>query len=307
MFREIFKNLEMKIVALILALMLWFHVTTERDYTEQLSLPVHYLNTPRGLVLLEEGPSRVIAAITGKGKELVKLHFLGRPYVSLDLRQARVGRNALSLSSENIVLPPRSLAQASGFLSPREVEVEFDSLVSKKVGVVARMASEPRGDLVLAGFFKVSPAQVRLTGPRSLVRPVKFLETEPVDLPEKEGTLRRNVRVVLPTERHLSCDPQTVWVEGRFVQAGSRKIEDVPLRIEGHVPTARIRVNPTSLAVTVSGVPARLAQLTAEEVEVTLAIEGLAKGVYELPPKVKLPPGISLVGIDPRAFSVEIK
>ena len=67
MWKFILKNFGFKIVAVVMALLLWFHVATEKVYEYTKSFPVEISNTPEELVLAREIPKEIQAKIQGKG------------------------------------------------------------------------------------------------------------------------------------------------------------------------------------------------------------------------------------------------
>ena len=73
MWKFILRNFGFKIVAVVMALLLWFHVATEKVYEYTKSFPVEMSNVPEGLVLAREVPKEIQVKIQGKGKELLKL------------------------------------------------------------------------------------------------------------------------------------------------------------------------------------------------------------------------------------------
>ena len=73
MWRILFQNFWFKLVAVVMALLLWFHVATDKMYDHTDSFPLEILNVPDPLILAEELPHQVSVTIRGKGKDLLKL------------------------------------------------------------------------------------------------------------------------------------------------------------------------------------------------------------------------------------------
>lgn len=82
---KIFSNLGWKLVAILLALVLWFHVATEKTYEKVFPAKIEAIGLPRNLDIetIEPGATRV--SVVGSGKQLLQLMVTGGVSVYLDL------------------------------------------------------------------------------------------------------------------------------------------------------------------------------------------------------------------------------
>jgi YbbR domain-containing protein len=98
-------NWGIKILSLFIALLVWWHVRTERTYEVSFSLPLCLRNLPSQISFVEEPPESVKVVIQGKGKDLVRLRW-GRSLEAVyDLSNATSGWKRIDLSKDNIKLP----------------------------------------------------------------------------------------------------------------------------------------------------------------------------------------------------------
>ncbi len=84
--REIFSNnIGWKIGGIVLALMLWIHLTTEKNYEGKFSAEIEYEGLPDGLYVDRIEPQAAELAIIGTGKQLAILGLTNKPRIRIDL------------------------------------------------------------------------------------------------------------------------------------------------------------------------------------------------------------------------------
>ena len=82
---KLFSNLEWKIVAILLALVLWFHVATERFYEKRFPARVEMVGLARNLEVETVNPRSTDVSVLGTGKQLLQLMFSGGLRAHIDL------------------------------------------------------------------------------------------------------------------------------------------------------------------------------------------------------------------------------
>jgi YbbR domain-containing protein len=307
MIQGMLKNLDMKAVALVLSLLIWLHVVTEKEYTQRIVLPVHYANLPRDLVLVRDPPSKIAVEVVGKGKELARFRFSPSPYAVVDLGGARSGQHRVFLSTANLVMPRGVLVQPTGLLDPSRLDLALDVFASRRVPVDVQVQAEPGGDVVIATRPRAVPGVVAVRGPKSLIAAVEKLKTEPIDVPRTAGAVSQMARVQIPEGESISSEPEYVRVEAEAIKAERRRVEGVRVRVVGVRPGARVSVQPPQISVIVSGVPQVVAGTGPGEVVATVNVGGLPPGTHRLPVSIAPPEGVAVVDVGPRTLTVEIR
>ena len=64
-------NILIKILAILLAILLWFYVVSQKDYEYELTLPVTEVDYPAGLGLVEGMPDSLSIKIFAEGQKLL--------------------------------------------------------------------------------------------------------------------------------------------------------------------------------------------------------------------------------------------
>jgi len=89
-FKELLtSNIGWKIGGIVLALMLWFHLTTEKNYEKIYTIEIEYTGLPDGLYVDKIEPPIVEIIIVGTGKQLALLDLAKKPKIRIDLSEMK--------------------------------------------------------------------------------------------------------------------------------------------------------------------------------------------------------------------------
>jgi len=132
MWRIIFQNFWYKLVALIMAMLLWFHVATDHVYETTRTFPLEIINIPPQLVLAEKPPSQVEVKIRGRGKEHLKLLLAEKKSLKIDAKLFKIGETDYLIRTQQIPIPEGLELEVTGIISPQDLKIRLDDLVEKK-------------------------------------------------------------------------------------------------------------------------------------------------------------------------------
>src|SRR5690606_4490375 len=100
-----FRNIGLKLLALLLGTLLWFAVSGHQ-IERRISVPVTYRNVPANLELTGYQTDRVIVHVRGDERVVSELTD-GSIRVTVDLAGSRTGANILTLRTSQVVAPGR--------------------------------------------------------------------------------------------------------------------------------------------------------------------------------------------------------
>lgn len=191
-YRRLFtENGGLKLVSLILAVSLWFFVTSKGKVEVSMTVPIELQNIPAGMTVVGDvlrylevrlqAQERILRDITA-GKKVVCV---------LNLGMTRTGENILRISPDDIRRPS---GVSVTHLSPYEIRVRLEPLIKKTL----RLAPVLHG-AAAAGYRVVeavpSPPRVTAEGPASVMRQLSVLRTMPLDVQGATGTLTLEPRI----------------------------------------------------------------------------------------------------------------
>lgn len=183
----------LRLLALGIALGIWFNASVEdRLVSSEKVVEANIIyNRPRGFIILNQLRS-VNVRLLGSRRAIRQLS----PYqvdVQVELPRQE-GAVTVHLDPDD-VLAPQGLEVVS--IDPPSIQVVLEEEITARVPVVPRIAGEPAGK-ARAGEPEVSPNQVLVAGPRSIVGRLESITTDPISLDGRSATFEVRVPVVSP-------------------------------------------------------------------------------------------------------------
>lgn len=168
-------------------------------------------------------------------------------------------------------------------------------LVQRQVSVIVPITGDPAPGYWVQSVA-VDPPVVTIVGTTEAVADVNNLRTEPVSVDGLTSTQVRTARLVLPDGVTVLGQPSVSVRLTIAPTVGTRTFQLAPA-VVNLAPGLRAQIDPFD--VTVSGPVPVLAATDPQAISVTVDAAGLGPGAYEVTPKVTLPPGLSLVKVQP--------
>ena len=202
------ENMGLKLVAMLLALVVYLHVYTDRPATFTMAFPVEVTDLGDSLAIVTQTPLTVSAELKGTGKQMIRLR-LGEPHLRVSLSGVSPGRFQRTLTASDLPMIGQTGLEVSRFEGPQMLELTVDRIGERDVPVAARVEGVLPEGATWAGGWSAEPPSVRVRGPRSVVARLDSVRLAPVKLDAAHDTLRI---VVAPTGVPAGCqvDPPAV-------------------------------------------------------------------------------------------------
>jgi YbbR domain-containing protein len=173
----VLKNLSLKIVALAVAVLLWWAVGHDQTVEVPLSVPVEFQHTPSDLEINSDYPFQ--ARITLRGPQrLLEAMNPSEVHAVLDLQGAGPGQRTFDLTPKQ-VSTPRNVNVVQ--IVPSQFRISFDRSARRSVPVQPRVIG-----VLLSGYeitnVATSPTHIMIAGPRRRINAIDTAITDPVDV-----------------------------------------------------------------------------------------------------------------------------
>ncbi len=291
-------HLQVKLVLLLLAGVCWFFVHTSKEMEIEFSLPLDVqLDLPSGRTLAENPPSHVQALLKGRGRNLLVFALFGTGRCVVEGGR---GGDSVPLTSKHLELEGAVDLSAIAVF-PALLRLDVDRLETRRLPVRLAGSLEPAEGFVLTSDPVLEPELVKLTGPRSVLDTLSFIETEPVDLKGRKRDVAEELDLVAPAPSVL-LDVTQVRLSATLQRRAERRFTGIPLRVED-LP-APLSVRPRSLDLTIVGGEEALASLEKERIVALLEGARLRPGQTQMPCRIILPPGFSWTNPEPPLFRI---
>jgi YbbR domain-containing protein len=177
--RRIFlENWTIKLASLMLAVTLWFYVTSRGKTELSLTVPLELRNIPQDMAVVGDVPGSIEVRLQGQERALRDVASGKKVVGTADLGSGKVGANVIHISPDDIRKPSGVLVT---HLTPFEITVRLDRLTRKTIRLRPVLTGRPAPGYRVANVA-VSPQRVTLEGPAETIGQITVLETLPVEV-----------------------------------------------------------------------------------------------------------------------------
>lgn len=298
-----FRHLGLKIVALVMATVLWFTVAGEHVVERIIRIPVELRNIPPELEVLGDPPESVDVRLRGSSATLSRL-MPGEVIAVVDLGGARPGSRLFPIAKEHVRAP---FGLEVSQVVPGTIGLELEKSARRVVPVIASLEGEPAPGFV-AGQLTVEPATVEVVGPESRVRKLSQAMTEPVNITGASENVRDVVTVGVIDAAVRLVEPHRATVIVNVMPAPvERQLSGVPVRARNIGHALRARLAPETVAVQVRGRRETVAGLSPDAIDVFVDLDGLGAGRYNLRVQVDPSQPFGVSALTPEVVDVTLR
>jgi YbbR domain-containing protein len=298
-----FRQLGLKILAIVLASVLWLTVAGEHVVERSLRVPLEFRNIPEALEIVGNPPDTVDVRLRGSSAVLSRVQS-GEIVAVIDLSSARSGSRLFHIRNDEVRAP---FGVEVSQVVPSTLPLELEKSARRRVPVVPAIEGDPAPGFVV-GRFDSDPATVEIVGPDSHVRQVAEATTEPVSVKDAKARVRDGVTIGVADSSVRLVQAQNANVTVEIWPAPvERRMPDVPVRWRNLGTGLRAQVSPQLVHVTVRGSKDPLAALRSDSIQAFVDLAGLGSGRYNLRVQVDPAESFGVVAIDPAVVSVTIK
>lgn len=295
------KNIVAKVVALVLATVLWLYVMNEQNppIETTFNAPLEIRNVAQSTIIMDapetvrvklRGPRSLVAGVMPKDI---------KPFI--DVKGLAEGRHSLKVN----VLLPASLELVE--ITPDKTSVKIDAAMQRKLAVSVRMTGIA-GTGIVVGKTAANPGQVTVQGPKSIIDAIDKVVAS-VDLTGKTKDISEDVPVIIYGRdgreiEGLLVSPPKVTVTAALSQIPDKKTVDVKTVVYGDLPTGITlhRISGTPDKVELQGDPFVLEKIEFIYTE-PINISGIDKTVTKNV-KLQLKEGVTAI---PDTISVQLE
>lgn len=193
-----------------IAATLWFFVNSRGVSEITMAIPVELKNLPEGYEIVASGTAEVRVGLKGHERLMkgIRVQDIG---VYIDISKPIEGLGKYYINKENIKVPP-SIEVTK--IDPSVVKIGIEKIAEKDVPVKPSIKGTPA-----KGFFidsvVTSPESVKVKGARSVVKNIKRVRTETIDVTGITGSIEAGVKV-LADGKNIGLSKDTVKVTIRI-------------------------------------------------------------------------------------------
>jgi hypothetical protein len=277
-------DIGLKLAALALAVFLWVNVAERRQVEVIADLPLKYTNMAPDMTFAAEVPKVARARVRGRGKFLKWR--MGDVYFAIDLSPAGAGIVTHVVSPSEVVIPPDKDIEVLEVIEPKAIRVELDTLVTRKLPPRLVFQGEMPEDKVMIGRPHVEPADVVISGAKSVIGTLASVKTEEIDIGQIAKKGKVEAKIDLSGLPFVTSDVEEITVSARVEPRKELGIPSVPVEpVSGR--GIKGKFTPDSLDIMISGAESQVDSLDPQDLHLAVDVTNLPSGQLVFTPVVR--------------------
>ncbi len=291
-------SIVIKVTAVVLAVLLWFNVVTDKSYEYELTLPINSVDLPAGLALVSQTPDSVTVKVLAHGKKLLRSDWK-KAGLRLQATRLRRGNNLLEINSETVTLIRSEDVGIIGFPNNSPVPIQLDRLDSLYKPVASKLAAICDKDYIaISSKGGVTPNQVQVIGPASFIRSIDTIYTESSIVDDIDETSTFILKLETNYAVPIRFSDDSVAVELVVDKKSERTYTAVPLMYNKSIRGKKLFVEPERIDITITGPATILDSLSVSAIQAVVLPPANQTGGFVIP-HITLPANVSLESLVP--------
>ena len=282
----------------IIAFIFWFFIKSEDTYSVTTKIPLVARNLQEQKTYKEEVPESIIVTLKGSGRAFIWLRFFDSFYEDykavLDLSRIADEYNFeldqyYKNNPEKIVLPPSLDLEFVEVISPRNIRINLDQYLVKKVPIRSQVIISTEPGYVQVGNQAFIPDSISIGGPQEVVDAIAFVNTEKDTMEGLVSSIEGELSIINPNKL-VNFDPKKVQGYIDIQPISETIVTGIPVKLINKPNDINVFVNPATVSLTIVGGLNEIAGVTSNDIEVMINFEKswkVDKQFYS--PQIKIP------------------
>lgn len=299
------KDWSTKLLALVLAIGLWYYAVGEEKVQITRSVPLKIELQNATLSVLHVSSENLQVTLAGErnllnqmtSDEVVAVHKIGSEV-------EKAGEYSFRIEAREIRLPKPQIQVVD--IKPEVVQITLDEVIVEKLKVKPNFVGEPAfGYKIKTSEIQLNPNEILIKGPKDEIRKLEFVSTGPIDLVGRIRGFRQMSWVELPEKLQALSDPRIEVQVPIQEEYEEMKFADIAFKVLASTETNYwYEVKPPKVSFAVRGSKRHLEKLTPESLLAYVDLSKLSPGEHDLPVTVVLPEDVSIQDKTPTVHAV---
>ncbi|NOG44102.1 MAG: hypothetical protein HND50_02675 [Calditrichaeota bacterium] len=289
-----------------LALLLWFTIASDKEYTHVIKVPLSIETLGENLVLTKKPPQTVRLKVKGTGRALFALNFVDQQ-IGIEFPEI-TSSQVLSLNDyKNQFQFPRDLGvEILDVVSPKKISLEVDTYEERYVPVKITNDIKAVPGYLLVNYFSDFDS-VFVSGPKSIVEKMHYVETKIIKNYDVRFPFETTTELISPRNEIVTIEPKIIKVNFNIEQLVERTVYNIPIQILNVPTNLTAEATPTTISVRVKGGETRVSSLEIDEIDVLFDYASdYQSGKLNYLMQVKTPEDVTWVEVSPQYFNIKL-
>ena len=281
----------------LIAFIFWFFIKSEDNYLVSQKIPLVARNLQEQKTYKEEVQDHIIVTMRGSGRSFIWLTLFENFYddyrAILDLSSIADEynfdlNNYYRENPTKIVLPTSLDLEFIEVVSPRNIIINLDQYLVKKVPIKSQLLVSTEPGYVQVGDPLFSPDSISIGGPQEIVNDIEFVKTE------KDTFLNLNISVeddlfIINPNKLVDFDPKKVGGYINIQPISETIITSIPVNLINKPNNVEVFVNPSTVSLTIVGGLNQVANTLPQDILVTIDFRDWRPDKQFYSPKIDIP------------------
>jgi len=302
------KNLYLKITAIVFAVVIWINAMTDRTIQVAMEVPVRFIGVPESMVVTDVNYDSVNVLIEGRRKDFIFMNLLKEyPYIEVNVKEIAMNDFSMNIDNTVINLPFSDNMSIVKIKYTQSIKVTIDSLKQKEVAVMPVIKGVPAEGYAVFGEIEVYPSKAYISGGKSLLEKISYVNTEPIDIGSTKKEIRKNVKLI-NEKQFIDMDTKSAKVKIMLDKTVSRTFYDVPAVFINKNKNITLHPDSFSFTATLSGPEKIMKEIFSGELSPIVDVSYIKRpGRYSVPINLSIQKNIRLLDLEPDTFFVEAR
>ncbi len=299
----ILHNLWIKLLAVLMAFLLWFHVATEKEYEVDVRYWLVYDRLTDDLIMASPPPGEVSVRCRGSGKNLLPLLFKERVW-HIDLSSYAAGLVEIQPDPQDAPHYNVEGVEFSAIVRQSRIQFDLDRKIQKTVPIAPSFVYQTHEGYLRVGPEAIRPDSVILTGPASTLKDMTQVQTRARTFTNLSGPVDTKVELEPLRVYHVSRDIDECHLFADVQPYAEMTFPRMAVSSSPRSDGDKLQVEPDSVSVLIGGGRQALAALDGTRIQVYLDTAAIDTVPALLGLFVQVPPGFRTVNVQPDSVLV---
>ncbi len=259
-------HLQTKIIVFLLAILVWFYVITEDEYTHTIDVPIELSNVRSDRIITNNYPTKAKVSFQGSGKQMLRLLLEDGAKINLNLKDKRYNFKT-KLKLTDIRIPQHSLGiKALRIENPDTIEIRLTKIRKKRIKIKPDILVIPEAGYTKVGEIELIPDSITISGPVHEVHPMNAIATEHLEIRNIRRDYHQEIKLAVPSSQFITLQEKEIDIKIHIQKLMEKEISRIPVHVYNLPEGTRAVVIPPYLNLTLEGGVKVLADVTEEKI-----------------------------------------
>ena len=169
------KNLSLKILALVAAILLWLQQSLLKEHTAEISFPLKFENVPKNYVILANNLSDIPVLVKSRGMNIIFLK-KSNCFFRINAANFHFGENKINLGKDDLIFSSKKKIEIIE-IKKKSFKIYLDKIITKSVPIKIVFATSKDEEFFLKNKIVNINQNVKIKGPATILSKVKRVKT----------------------------------------------------------------------------------------------------------------------------------